>query len=192
MSDSELWRPCLIDSRWEISNHGRVRGGSKFTIINYGLIRKLRKATNRYISAWVDKELYSVHRLVGQHFVQNPRPDVLKHIDHIDGDRSNNHWLNLRWVNRKLNMRNCQARGWNKTGQKFCVSTRYNNKHKYHGVFETEHEAHSVYKKVQAEAFRCLYVELTGDPGLGLGPEKFLTEKDFQILAESNMSKSMI
>jgi len=64
----------------------------------------------------------------------------------------------------------------------FRVTTQYNHKKIFHGLFKTEHEAHSVYKKIQAEAFRSLYVELSGDSSLGLGHEKFLTEKDFQIL----------
>ena len=74
------------------------------------------------------------------------------------------------------------SRGYYKAGKKFAVATNYDGKKIYHGIFKTEHEAYSVFKKLRAEAFRSLYVELSGDSSLGLGHEKFLTEKDFQIL----------
>ena len=185
MSDEELWRPCLIDSRWQISNHGRVRGG----ILRPTHFRKLT-SQGYYLRVRIRGLYRRVHRLVAQCFVQNLRPDILKDIDHIDGNRMNNHWLNLRWVNAKLNMRNCQVKGCHKRGKKYLVKTCYDDKQKYHGRYETEQEAISVYKKVRDEAFASLYILLTGDPSLGLGRGKFLTEKDFQILGESNMSRA--
>jgi len=38
------------------------------------------------------------HRLVGDIFVPNPRPDIFTELDHIDGIKTNNAWTNLRWV----------------------------------------------------------------------------------------------
>jgi hypothetical protein len=48
----------------------------------------------------------SLHHLVANAFVHNPRPDIFKQVDHIDRDKSNNAASNLRWVNCKLNQRN--------------------------------------------------------------------------------------
>jgi hypothetical protein len=185
MSGEELWRPSLIDSRWEISSHGRVRGG----ILNPTDFKKLC-SQGYYLQVRITGSYRKIHRLVAQCFVKNLRPDILKHIDHIDGNKTNNHWLNLRWVNAKLNMRNCQVKGCHKRGKKYLVKTCYDDKQKYHGRYETEQEAISVYKKLQTEAFASLYILLTGDPSLGLGHEKFLKEKDFQILGESKMSRA--
>ena len=47
-----------------------------------------------------------LHRLVADLFVKNPRPDIFDKVDHIDGDRSNNHYTNLRWVDNQLNCAN--------------------------------------------------------------------------------------
>lgn len=46
-----------------------------------------------------------VHRLVGLAFVEG-RTEDLNELDHIDGNRKNNHYANLRWTNRKGNMSN--------------------------------------------------------------------------------------
>lgn len=47
---------------------------------------------------------FSVHRLVAMKFVHNPCPGYFKVVDHIDGDRLNNHANNLRWLTRNLNL----------------------------------------------------------------------------------------
>lgn len=43
-----------------------------------------------------------IHRLVAKTFI--PNPDCLPQVDHIDGDKSNNHISNLRWISNFDNM----------------------------------------------------------------------------------------
>lgn len=55
------------------------------------------------------RKSFTIHRLVARHFCEGYAED--KVVDHIDGNRYNNHYLNLRWVNQKENVANQISRG---------------------------------------------------------------------------------
>ena len=59
-----------------------------------------------YKSCQVAGKSRQVHRMVASLFCYNPRPDIFLEVDHIDRNHANNHWKNLRWVNRLLNRLN--------------------------------------------------------------------------------------
>ena len=44
-----------------------------------------------------------VNRLVAQHFL--PNPDNLPEVNHIDGNKENNHVSNLEWTDRSRNVK---------------------------------------------------------------------------------------
>lgn len=52
-----------------------------------------------------------VHRLVAFAFVNNPNPELYDQVNHIDGDKGNNVYTNLEWVNEKLNMEHASKHG---------------------------------------------------------------------------------
>ena len=47
---------------------------------------------------------HCIHKLLAQEWVANP--DKKKCVDHIDGDKLNNHWGSLRWATYSENSRN--------------------------------------------------------------------------------------
>tara|TARA_Y100001938_G_C8013822_1_gene391487 strand:- start:111 stop:581 length:471 start_codon:yes stop_codon:yes gene_type:complete len=57
-----------------------------------------------------ERKKKSVHRLVAEHFVDNPQNKPC--VDHIDRNKINNNMSNLRWV---THSENCQNKGMFKT-----------------------------------------------------------------------------
>jgi len=53
-----------------------------------------------------------VHRLVAMHYCDNPfdRVDRTINVDHVDGNKMNNHYTNLQWVTAKENNARWRAR----------------------------------------------------------------------------------
>ena len=92
----------------------RVVGWENFYLINeYGLLYKLdfdrfsngSPKDNGYIRTSLcingkTKDMY-IHRLVAQAFI--PNPDKKDEVNHIDGDKTNNHINNLEWVTKSEN-----------------------------------------------------------------------------------------
>lgn len=68
-------------------------------------------------------------------------------IDHINGIRNDNRFINLRNVNTQKNGFNRKAKGynWNKRAQKYKAVIGLNNKQIYLGYYDTEEEARQAY-----------------------------------------------
>ena len=79
--------------------------------------RELRHHFNekgyRHAFLYKDKKKHciKVHRIVAKLFVDNPRPNVFKEVNHIDGNKANCDYRNLEWCDRKMNMRHAFANG---------------------------------------------------------------------------------
>lgn len=67
------------------------------------------RLTNGYHRVWIKDKSYRVHRLVYSAWV-GPLKDG-KEIDHIDGNKDNNHYTNLRSVAHAENMNNAYSNG---------------------------------------------------------------------------------
>ena len=84
-------------------------------------------------------------------------------IDHIDGDKENNKFSNLREVTNKQNTENRGKQKNNKTGykgvsfnnklQKYIAQIQHNYKPIYIGKYETAYEAHLAYEAKAKELF---------------------------------------
>jgi hypothetical protein len=100
----------------------------------------------------IDGHLISCHRLAWL-YMTGSLPT--HQIDHIDGDRKNNRWTNLRDVTTSVNQQNRRTpRSDNSCGligvtreknNRFTASIRFEGKQRRLGTFATPEEAHSVY-----------------------------------------------
>ena len=87
-----------------------------------------------------------IHRLVAEHFIDNPENKLC--VDHIDRDRTNNMYWNLRWATHKENMMNTGVSKNNKLGEKHICFDKSSNRfivqiqtHKIRKSFKTLDEA---------------------------------------------------
>lgn len=95
------------------------------------------------------KKFFLVHRLVALHFI--PNPYLKPQVDHIDGNKLNNHMINLRWVtngenqfnlvNQKNNTSGHKGVCWNKKWHKWHVQIWKDNKRYYNGCYTTLEDA---------------------------------------------------
>lgn len=98
-----------------------------------------------------------LHRLIW-FYMTGEWPDI---IDHINGNRSDNRWCNLRNVTQFENMKNrkicsnntsgCMGVIWHKRARKWEASIRVNSKRKSLGYFDAKEEAIMIRKAAEIE-----------------------------------------
>lgn len=118
---------------YEVSDTGQVRSiprkclhkNGKVTLNVGKVLAQTSNKNTRYMicSVWRNNKAkhYYVHRLVAEAFISNP--DNLAEVNHIDGDRQNNHLSNLEWVTRKGNVRHAIDTGLRKYQNRYTEDT---------------------------------------------------------------------
>lgn len=111
--DGEEWKvisPMFIDMNdgYEVSNYGRLKNKK-------GRMFEGHKDQYGYIIVGIGEKLYRMHILVAHAFHENP--ENKPHVNHKDGNRSNNHVDNLEWCTRSENMKHAYDTGLNSRGK---------------------------------------------------------------------------
>lgn len=105
----EIWKNVEgYNGRYQISNQGRVKSVARYSCQNHYLSEKILSIDHDgsgypNVMLYIDgkRKHEKIHRLVAKAFVENPRN--LKEVDHIDTNKDNNVYTNLRWVTHSEN-----------------------------------------------------------------------------------------
>lgn len=132
--------------QWLVSR-GKARAGDVVTVAD----------DRGYVVVGVDKKRYYAHRLAWMLMTGSEPTGV---VDHIDGDRGNNRWSNLRDVPIKLNAQNrhvpskrsrTQVLGVRAFGGKYRAALSLNGKQAHLGTFETVALAQAAYLEAKRQ-----------------------------------------
>lgn len=154
--DAEFWISIRSYPQYVISSFGRIKNMKTNRILEYGKISGYDSVT---LSNGGTQKTFLVHRLVAQHFLKNP--DNKPWIDHINGNKDNNHINNLRWCTASENNQNranfknkkSKYKGVSPIKNKWQVNICCNRCLIKIGCFENEDEAGRAYDAKAKELF---------------------------------------
>lgn len=123
----EIWLPIDGASGYQVSNKGRVRSirrtksffwsnGVRCVSTYKGRVLKpiYNQKGYQMVRIYFDNKEFksiSVHRLVAIAFVHNPRPNEYDQVNHINGEKDDNHVENLEWCNNSMNQKHAYKMG---------------------------------------------------------------------------------
>lgn len=152
---SEVWLPVVgYEGKYEVSNTGLVRSvdrevfnrgsGRAYTLKGQAL--KVKKDRDGYliVSPCVDgvNKYLRVHRVVASAFLSNPENKA--HVNHINGDKSDNSVSNLEWVSHVENMRHAKHNGLLSTKGRAVIGTSLCGVEvRYESVMDAHRSGHS-------------------------------------------------
>lgn len=116
-----------VYSSWGFVKEKSSKGKPRRSIIIEGKRKKLSQRISKFGYIRLDlnignnggKQVF-LHRLIAETLI--PNPNNLECVDHIDGNKLNNHPSNLQWITRSENVRKAQSMGkWGNPPQTYKI-----------------------------------------------------------------------
>lgn len=117
----EIWKNVIgFEGLYSISNFGNIKSLSRKSNISNGNFRIIKEKImkpqvtfNGYHAVVLNNgnrhKMVKIHTLVALHFIDNKFN--LKEINHIDGNKLNNHFSNIEWCSRSQNVKHSYDKG---------------------------------------------------------------------------------
>jgi len=150
--EKERWVKIEGCPNYSVSDRGQVRNDKRGKMLRHGVNGDGYLYVILYANS--KRKMHKVHRLVAKAFCENPNEE--REVDHIDLNKTNNHYGNLRWLSRSNNLRNKRKKAgtssqfqgvtWHKGHKKWNAQISINKKNKHLGFFETEEAAHHAFR----------------------------------------------
>ncbi len=123
MNEEEIWKDVNgFEGYYAVSNTGKIKSIPRFIFNGKGYFKTKDKIIRPVFDSCGRQQAHLhknnirttsyVHRIVGKAFI--PNPDNLPQINHIDGNKINNHVNNLEWCDNLYNQRHSWAIGLRK------------------------------------------------------------------------------
>ena len=159
-SNSEHWASIDGYTNYQVSWWGRVRNAKT------GRILKPQGGGHGYNHVNLSKlgktKIHRIHLLVAREWA--PNPEGKRCVDHIDGNKANNNWENLRYATHAENARNKSKRAnttskyygvcFHKKADKWNAQIQIEGRRKNLGYFTDEKQAAEVFNKAAAEFYK--------------------------------------
>ena len=159
--DTTLEHWASIDGylNYQVSWWGRVLNTKTGRILKPGTTHRGNGYRFVILSKNGKTKLHKIHQLVAREW--SPNPNARPCVDHIDNDKTNNHYQNLRWATYAENSRNAKNRtggssvykgvSFHKQSNKWCARIMIQGEAKFLGSFVSEREAAAKYNAAASE-----------------------------------------
>lgn len=140
LNSNDNWKPVVgFETNYIVSNSGVVVSTGAYIKSRKGKRVNQHPTTTSaylYVKLWKGGKMYnrSVHRLVALAFI--PNPDNLPVVNHLDGDKTNNHVSNLEWCSHSDNHRHAYDNRLRNTDSQVArfLGTKQGTASRYHNV----------------------------------------------------------
>lgn len=116
-----IWKICPRFSTYEVSEDGKIRRGvgTKYSLPKHALLTPRLHGGYRIYTLWSEGRAHTVYayRMVAEAFLGDPPFDGAEAC-HNDGDKSHDHFSNLRWGTHKDNMSDLVEHGGSPRGER--------------------------------------------------------------------------